>query len=329
MTRRTGRTPARALAATFLGVLACASIAQAQPGPWHQGPTGPSARYRVGSANSGTALYVFGGGNAAAALLNDLWRWDPAAESWTQLANMPTGKQNIQGSYWNGKIYVPGGFTTVHLAENAIYDIATNTWSTGAPEPAIRSGATAAYNNKIYVFGGNPGPSNQTLIYDIATNTWTTGANMPVAVTYGRAITVGNFAYYVGGIAGTTTNAVQRYDYVANTWTTMAPLQTARTSEELSADAFLGKIYAINGGDASFFTGIPIAQTVEIYDIATNTWTYGQQTLVTSAGPGGGLMPGGGGKFMIMGGVSGTTYYTDTQVSTNTTPVEVIGFTVE
>jgi N-acetylneuraminic acid mutarotase len=319
---------ARVLGATSFVLLLSAAAAQAQPGPWHTGTAGPPARYRCGGASDGTSIYVFGGGNAAATFQNDLWRWDWATETWTQLANLPTGKQNIQGTYWNGKIYVPGGFTTVHLTENAIYDIATNTWSTGAPLPVARTGATVAFANKVFVFGGNPGPTNETRIYDIATNTWSLGANMPVATTYGRAIAVGNFAYYVGGIAGgVTTNAVHRYDLVGNTWTTLAPLQTARTSEELATDGT--RIYAINGGDATFFTGIPIAQTVEIYDIAGNTWTFGQQTLVTSAGPGGGLAPGPGGKFMIHGGTSGTQFFADTQVSTNTTPVELMNFKVE
>ena len=53
---------------------------------------------------------------------------------------MPTAKQNIQGAYWNGKIYVPGGFTGAHITENAIFIIATNTWSTGAPLPSSPNG---------------------------------------------------------------------------------------------------------------------------------------------------------------------------------------------
>ena len=103
---------------------------------------------------------------------NDLWRWDPTTGTWTQLANMPTAKQNIQGAYWNGKIYVPGGFNGAHITENAIYDIATNAWSTGAPLPAAQTGTNVAFNNKIYNFGGNPGPQTTVTIYDIATNTW-------------------------------------------------------------------------------------------------------------------------------------------------------------
>ena len=132
---------------------------------------------------------------------------------------MPTGKQNIQGTYSNGKIYVPGGYIgTAHITENAIYDIASNTWTTGAPLPAPQSGTNVAFNGKIYNFGGNPGPQATTSIYDIAANTWTTGAPMPVATTYGRAVRAGNFAYYAGGIAAATTNAVFRYDFAANTW---------------------------------------------------------------------------------------------------------------
>jgi N-acetylneuraminic acid mutarotase len=99
-------------------------------------------------------------------------------------------------------MYRAGFAASVHITENAIYDIATNTWTTGAPLPAPQTGTNVAFNNKIYNFGGNPGPQATTSIYDIAANTWTAGAPMPVATTYGRAVVAGNFAYYVGGIAG-------------------------------------------------------------------------------------------------------------------------------
>ena len=168
---------------------------------------------------------------------------------WTQLANMPTAKQNIQGAYWNGKIYVPGGFNGAHITENAIYDIATNTWSTGAPLPAAQTGANVAFNNKIYNFGGNPGPQSTVTIYDIATNTWSTGAPMPVAITYGRAAvsSIVPFAYYAGGITTVTVNTLYRYDFAANTWATMAPLQTARTSEELMTSPLGDRALCRNG----------------------------------------------------------------------------------
>ena len=135
------------------------------------------------------------------------------------------------------------------ITENAIYDIATNTWSTGAPLPAAQTGTNVAFDNKIYNFGGSPGPQTTTTIYDIATNTWSAGAAMPVATYYGRAVTVGGFAYYVGGIGAAVTNAVHRYDIATNTWTPMSPLQTRRTSEELMASPDGSMLFAVMGGD--------------------------------------------------------------------------------
>src|SRR5437867_4726942 len=224
------------------------------PGPWSTAAPGPSARYRAGGTTDGTYSYVYGGQTSTGGFLNDLWRWNPATQTWTQLANMPTAKGNIQGTYWNGKIYVPGGFAAgVHITENAIYDIATNTWSTGAPLPAAQTGTNAAFNNKVYNFGGNPGPQSTVTIYDIVTNTWSNGAAMPAAIAYGRA-TVTNpifgdpFAYYVGGIAGgVTVPTVYRYDFATNSWATMAPLQTARTSEELMVRPDGLQLFAVMG----------------------------------------------------------------------------------
>ena len=284
------------------------------PGTWSTSTTGPATRYRAGGTTDGTYVYVYGGSNASAQYLNDLWRWNPATQTWTQLANMPTGKSNIQGAYWNGKIYVPGGYIGSHITENAIYDIATNMWTTGAPLPAAQSGQQVAFNNKIYNFGGNPGPQSTVTIYDIATNTWSTGAPMPITITYGRATVACQYAYYAGGIANgvTTTNTLYRYDFAANTWATMAPLQTARTSEELMTSPDKTALFAVMGGDATFFTGVPLAVSVEVYEIAANTWSYGNPVVNKAAGPSGGLA---GGKAMVQGGVDNTTYYDAVQVS--------------
>src|SRR4030095_4834396 len=143
-------------------------------------------------------------------------------------------------------------------------------------------------------------------------NTWTTGAPMPVATTYGRSTVAGGFAYYVGGITTLKTNDVHRYHLAANTWATIAPLQTARTSEELMTSPDSCKLYAVMGGDATFFTGVPLPVTVEIYDIAANSWVYGNPVVTKAAAPSGGLA---GGKAMVQGGVDTTTYYDLVQVA--------------
>ncbi len=59
------------------------------PGPWSTATPGPPARYRAGSATDGQYVYVYGGGNSSGGYYNDLWRWNPVTEIWTQLANIP------------------------------------------------------------------------------------------------------------------------------------------------------------------------------------------------------------------------------------------------
>ena len=104
-------------------------------------------RYRAGGCTDGTYVYVYGGWQRIrGGYYNDLWRWDPDnADLDTAGQHADRASQNIQGAYWNGKIYVPGGFIGAHITENAIYDIATNTWTTGAPLPAAQTGTERSF----------------------------------------------------------------------------------------------------------------------------------------------------------------------------------------
>jgi N-acetylneuraminic acid mutarotase len=286
------------------------------PGPWSAVTPGPAARTRSGSASDGTSIYVFGGADGTDAPLTDTWKWDAATGNWTQLANMPTGTRHIQGSYLDGKIYVPGAFGAQgYVDENAIYDISTDTWTTGAPTPVIYfDAATAAYAGRIHVFAIGAGGSNNTRhdIYSPLTDTWTRRADFPVQIGNGRAITVGDYIYYIGGLLdGVTTAAVWRYDPASESYTAMASLQTPRIFAEVMADG--ERIFAVNGGDATYWSGVPLAETVEIYDIPSNTWSYGEPTLVTSAGVAGGKA---GGKLMVMGGNDNSNLFNWVQVST-------------
>jgi hypothetical protein len=60
--------------------------------------------------------------------------YDPAADTWTDLAPKPTGVVNDEAGVIGGIIYVPGGGVL------EAYNPATNTWPTKAPMPAVVSG---------------------------------------------------------------------------------------------------------------------------------------------------------------------------------------------
>jgi N-acetylneuraminic acid mutarotase len=160
-----------------------------------------------------------------------------------------------------------------------IYNIVTNTWSTGAPAPLPEraEGIGILRDGKLYSLGGR-GPSgvlDNVERYNKATDTWATLAPMPTArAGLGGAVS-GRYIYAIGGrgttapCSGLTLDVVERYDTFTNTWATMAPLPAPRS--DLAALAMgNGKIYVFGG-----CAGFTVFGDVFIYDIVTNTWTTG------------------------------------------------------
>src|SRR5215216_3827086 len=176
----------------------------------------------------------------------------------------------------NSKIYNIGGFgASGQTTTTRIYDITTNTWTTGAPipEPAgLTDHATAYSNGKIYVAGGYNGSAvlSTLRIYDIATNSWTTGAPMPNAVFLpGFGIINGKLYIAGGGNLSTQFNTLYIYDIATNAWTTGPVIPTSVLGA--GSAVYQGKLYVF-GGAAPFPTTTTITQ---IYDPATNSWSSG------------------------------------------------------
>ena len=144
----------------------------------------------------------------------------------------PTGTPTCTPS--NSKIYNIAGFgASGQTTTTRIYDITTNTWTTGAPIPepsGLTDHMTAYANGKIYVAGGYNGTAvlNTLRIYDIATNSWTTGAPMPNAVFLaGFGIINGKLYIAGGGNLTTQFNTLYIYDIATNAWTTGPVIPTS------------------------------------------------------------------------------------------------------
>ena len=107
-------------------------------------------------------------------------RYDPAADTVTAMAPMPTGNFAHAVAAQGTKIYVLGGAVDgFGGTTNLIYDTATNTWSSGAAVPtAVQYPAAASDGTYVYLLGGNTTNLNLVQRYDPAANTWTTRATM-------------------------------------------------------------------------------------------------------------------------------------------------------
>ena len=215
-------------------------------------------------------------------IVYDTRRFDADLNAWTNLAPISASTQeNPSAVCFEGKIYATsGGYGAIQFF---IYDIATNTWSTGANLPRSAEGAAmAGFDGKIYLIGGDDdyypgsGVSDQVNIYDIATNTWTgTGAPMPVGIGNMGNVQLGQYVYIVGGwwsllSPGTNSDLTLRYDIESNIWEEGPTFGPAKADFPVAATSQY--LYAI-GGDQSGNGYWDSTNTVHRYDF--NSWPAG------------------------------------------------------
>src|SRR5439155_15247215 len=121
-------------------------------------------------------------------------------------APMPSGRYFPNDAYFNGKIYVLGGFdgnTFTEQTNTWEYDPVANTWTTtrAAIPTGVGGAGTTVENGFIHLMGGwNSGSgSNLHYRYAVATNTWTTQAPIPANTYEPGAGVLGGKIYLFGG----------------------------------------------------------------------------------------------------------------------------------
>ncbi len=212
-----------------------------------------------------------------------------AQGAWTSLASVPSlgsGVEGMQVGWVGNQIIAAFGFDpgVGDTVTTRIYDIDTDTWSTGTdgPQPPRSEGTGVAHDGNVYAIGGR-GPAGvlQNLDrYTPATDTWTSLPLMPTARAGLASARVGDSIYAIGGrtttlpCAGGELATVERYDVASQTWTTVAPLPSARS--DLAAMTKGGKIYVFGGCASSVFLS-----NVDVYDPETDTWSTTPTDLPT------------------------------------------------
>ncbi|MBN1294557.1 MAG: T9SS type A sorting domain-containing protein [Candidatus Latescibacteria bacterium] len=172
----------------------------------------PTARVYHASCSVNGKIYTVGGGtrnSGSPIVLGMVEEYDPATDTWTTKADIPTPRWGHSVCAVNGKIYAIGGLLDwfeTYTGSVEEYDPATDTWTTKTPMPATPGfHAACAVNGKIYVIGGATSRQNSLSCtveeYNPATDTWTSKFPMPVARHDFPACTVNNKIYVLGGLA--------------------------------------------------------------------------------------------------------------------------------
>ncbi len=232
--------------------------------------TGPSARLGCGMASLGGFIYVCGGYGSA--FLSDLWRYDPAANSWKQMASMPAAIGDGVGcTAHDGKIYVMGGNgpgTSEYLSSVFCYDPVLNTWSTLQSMPlALRFPVLVSIGEYIYVSGGErrnqPIPADLHR-YDPAANAWVALAPRPVVYqTLGQGGAVAGRMHLLGD------NGLHyAYSPDSDTWAELAP---APVTQAWGATAVVSGLLYCHAGHGGTYPASDY-RVLQEYDAATDTW---------------------------------------------------------
>jgi Kelch motif len=255
---------------------------------WTNAAPPPVVRAEGGGAVIAGKLYVFGGytdGTFTPTSRMDVY--DPATNSWRQLASMPQGLSHVGVAVSGHTIYVAGGYpvgpngTYQTFSTTAVskYDADTNTWSAMPSLPQARGGGGLAIENgTLHFFGGSD--SNRA---DAATHwtlslsggtTWQSSTPLPVARNHLGAVTLNGKIYAVGGQQGQDAAAVYRsnvdvWDPATTSWKAVAALPSAR-SHIAGATFAMGSRIIVLGGETAY--GVSTAQSIA-YDPLLDVWT--------------------------------------------------------
>jgi N-acetylneuraminic acid mutarotase len=272
----------------------------------------------------------------AAALTAQPWHAAHALSSpwaaWQSAPALPAATQEVYGTTWDGRVLVAGGlrsaadsrrrFTT--LAQTALFDPTTNTWSTGPDLPAPRHHIVlATVGDTAYGFGGFVGENLaqngfqfRDDVYAFDGTEWGRIGAMPTPLGETVALSVdGRIHLVTGSRHGETTGASGThlvYDPEADAWSEARPAPTARSSA--TGAVIDGHLYVAGG--RTMKGGVNNLGTLERYDPEQDTWTERRPLPQPSGGlngaaTGGTLYVFGGEYFSDGGGVYAETWAYD------------------
>ncbi len=260
--------------------------AQQTEGTWSKAAPMKAPRSELQAITVGGKIYVIGGnvrmmkdGEMATLPTTGLGQvYDPASDSWHDIAPMPKGSTHNGIAAIDGTIYIGGGFAARGHAEATdrfyAYDTATDRWRELAPLSSPRGApALIGLNGKIHIVGGRDKPAAIATheVYDPATNTWTVAAPLPVARDHvGIAVVDGKIHVYGGRTTGDTSNVGLHdvYDPATDKWTPAAPMPVPVSSGTFAQ--YRGLLIYL-GGECKPDTVHTFAE-VQAYDPKTDRW---------------------------------------------------------
>ena len=228
---------------TALSVLLFTNDSYSQiSGSWEDKANMPTARKELSDAVTilDGKIYALGGRTAGSAMTNTFERYDPATDSWANLAPYPLSVWRISTEAFNGKIYAFGGYLSINnfpftpSNQAFVYDPATDNWMPIQIMLSTRGSASSiVLDGKIHLIGGaNNDALNTHHVYDPITDSWSVLSAMAVSRSGLTSAVINNKIYAIGGYnlsAGfVSLGTAEMYDPITDSWSFISNLPFAK-----------------------------------------------------------------------------------------------------
>jgi N-acetylneuraminic acid mutarotase len=226
---------------------------------WRSGAARPAALANVGIVALSDKLLVPGGCDANGMPSAVTHLYDPADDTWTEVAALPQPLCAYALAVYDGRAYLFGGWNgTTYQAVTYVYDIASNTWAEAArPAEARGFGAAATLADRIFYVGGYDDRREWATceVYLPQNDRWEECA--PLLLPRGGLglVAIGGRLYALGGGWTNYLGFNERYDPTSNTWTV---IETPIVGEwrNLGLTAYETSLYAIGGWSGDYINRV-------------------------------------------------------------------------
>jgi DNA-binding CsgD family transcriptional regulator/N-acetylneuraminic acid mutarotase len=245
------------------------------PDRWQELAPLPKPRSSMAAVAYDREIFVIAG-DSLEGVSGSVFRYNTDTNLWERLEDKPHPVTDVDGVLIGEKIYIPGGRSENGQPTNVldVYDIRLDVWEKKSPMPIAVSGyALAAYEGRIYLFGGWDGDAvlDIVLTYDPIDDRWDYGTPMPTARAYSGAAVANGKIFVIGGWNGTVALDVNE----SYTPSRDAPAETAWELARELPEAGYG-IGVESLADIVFVLG---DNGVWQYSARTDTWNYDESKL--------------------------------------------------